>query len=247
LFGNIVEEMSGLRTLNIETDQLPPNTELFWRVKSFNDSGESNWSEHAVFKTSDPFIELTSPNGGEVLSRGLDYFIEWKTNVMEDVVLLLYKDNTIIDTIAVTKSNNAYKWSLPVNLEETCGYQVRIKSSLNENLTDRSDSTFAVNDSSCISTNVVGLIRMDTSIDFLVYPNPAKNNLYIEYNLKTQQKVSIDLYNIEGIRIRNIISNVSQSGKQYLNYELGEIPSGIYIIKIQMQNFIHSKLVSFQR
>jgi hypothetical protein len=118
------------------------DTAYYWRVKSHNDAGDSDWSAAQMFYTTAPFITVRVPNSGGEFQRGLDYFLHWDDNIEEDVVLQISEEGTdswmIIDT---TESRSAYKWSIDPQI--TLGnYFLRIQSITDSLLYDTSDESF---------------------------------------------------------------------------------------------------------
>jgi len=120
-----------------------PNTTYYWRAKITNDGGDSEWSTGS-FATVPPMVEVTAPNGGENWRRGLDYFIKWNDNIAEDVVIELYKDEVLVETIGTVPSDRAYEWEVGLALEPGCDYSIKVKSSTNGALFDDSDDTFSI-------------------------------------------------------------------------------------------------------
>ena len=54
--------------------------------------------------------------GGEQWQRGLEYFILWDDNLSEDVVIELYKGDSLLQTIKTTPSTGAYAWEVGLGL-----------------------------------------------------------------------------------------------------------------------------------
>jgi hypothetical protein len=122
-----------------------PNTTYYWRAHIINNDGvsTSDWSTGS-FATVPPMVEVTTPNGGENWQRGQEYFIKWNDNIAEDVVIELYKDGTLVETIGTIPSDRAYEWEVGLALEPGCDYSIKIKSSTNGALFDESDDTFSI-------------------------------------------------------------------------------------------------------
>ena len=120
-----------------------PNTTYYYRVNTTNEGGTGDWSAGS-FATVPPIIEVTSPNGGESWMLGIQYFIRWSDNIAEDVVLELYKDDTLVRTIGTFPSDRAYQWEVDLTLEPACDYSIKVKSSTDESLFDVSDSIFSI-------------------------------------------------------------------------------------------------------
>ena len=120
------------------------NTTYYWRAKiTTNDYVNSEWST-GTFATVPPMVEVTAPNGGENWQRGQEYFIKWDDNIAEDVVIELYKDDVLVETIGTVPSDRAYEWEVGLALEPGCDYSIKVKSSTNGSLLDESDGAFSI-------------------------------------------------------------------------------------------------------
>ncbi|MCX7832749.1 MAG: T9SS type A sorting domain-containing protein [Ignavibacteria bacterium] len=75
------------------------------------------------------------------------------------------------------------------------------------------------------------------------YPNPFNNSTVIRYSLPEQTKVSLDLYDITGRKVRTLIDEYQRSGLYSINFEASNLCSGIYIYKLTTENFNDAKLM----
>jgi hypothetical protein len=67
-----------------------------------------------------------------------------------------------------------------------------------------------------------------------VYPNPASENINVEYELGGERDVTISLHDMYGRRIRQLGSYPSHpAGSHTEAYELGRLEAGMYLISIQ--------------
>ncbi|NIX02619.1 MAG: hypothetical protein GWN13_31185 [Phycisphaerae bacterium] len=142
-FKTLEVDESNLMDTRYTLGAVDPDTTYFYRVSTTNYGGTSEWATGS-FVTVPPMIEVTAPNGGEQWKRGLDFFILWKDNIDEDVVLDVYKDNTFVKTIGTVSSIGAYEWEVDLDLEPGCDYSIKVKSSEDEALFDMSDEVFAI-------------------------------------------------------------------------------------------------------
>ncbi|MCB0836159.1 MAG: DUF5005 domain-containing protein [Bacteroidetes bacterium] len=71
----------------------------------------------------------------------------------------------------------------------------------------------------------------------LIYPNPIRKTLFIDDNRNLLQEIS--LYDIEGQRLVDI---KKQSG--HINIDMSQFGSGVYVLKLQVENRIVSKKIS---
>ena len=67
----------------------------------------------------------------------------------------------------------------------------------------------------------------------LVYPNPIGNEATFEYTLNNDEKISIEILDLQGKTVRRIITDQYQkAGKQKLDFTLEGVSTGNYILKI---------------
>ena len=181
------------------------NSDVYWRVKSFNDAGESEWSDTAQFSTRAPYIDMKAPNGNEVWSRGLDYFIQWEDNIEEKVILELYHNQKRVMTIDTVESRSAYLWTIPPDMDSACMYHILISSLLDSAIQDVSQQMFSINDSSCTGVEVPYLKVKS--------PNGGEKflldqEIVVEWINNTGELVTIELYK-SGIPVFTVRSAVS--------------------------------------
>ncbi len=142
-FTNLVVDESSMTDAMYVLETVDPGTTYYWRVNTTNYGGTGDWSIGS-FATVPPMVEVTAPNGGEQWERGLDFFIQWNDNIAEDVVIELYKGDTLVRTIGTVLSDRAYEWEVDLDLEPGCDYSIKVKSSEDEAVSDMSDGTFAI-------------------------------------------------------------------------------------------------------
>ncbi|GAC1381630.1 MAG: hypothetical protein NVSMB30_29330 [Hymenobacter sp.] len=83
-----------------------------------------------------------------------------------------------------------------------------------------------------------------STFDFNVYPNPAQAISTIAYAIPAGQTlVSLAVYNALGQRVRTLNSGPT-AGRQLLNLE--GLPSGSYLIKLQIGDVISSRKLVVQ-
>jgi hypothetical protein len=190
-FNNILLDTSGLtQTIYLWPDPQVNDT-VFWRVKTFNEAGESPWSDTAWFIPIAPYIDLTSPDGDEVWQRGLEHFIQWEDNIEEEVVLELFHEGEFQFIIDTVESSNAFLWEIPFDLDSTCGYHLRISSAADPAIHDVSGSTFSINDSSCSNGQVADVKLLTPNGGELFYQG---DTVEIEWINTSGETLSAELY-----------------------------------------------------
>jgi hypothetical protein len=81
---------------------------------------------------------------------------------------------------------------------------------------------------------------------FNVYPNPAKDILNFEYkNIEDYHNLSIDIYNIKGQKVKEIVLNSKDIKNGTVNTALTNLPSAIYLCRLKSNNqTLNTKKVS---
>jgi FOG: PKD repeat len=114
---------------------------------------------------------------------------------------------------------------------------------------DSIDADYLVN--AGVTINVVDgsteIEELKLIYDIQVYPNPAKDIVILELNLKQQIKTDIFVTDLLGNRIKAIASKKLNSGENKLLWETEDSPSGIYFINVRMNNSLQVKKVVLNR
>ena len=73
------------------------------------------------------------------------------------------------------------------------------------------------------------------------YPNPFNPSTRIEYSLAKDGWVVLDLYDILGEKIAQLVNENKESGNYSVQFDASQLPSGIYLYKIKTDNFVQVK------
>lgn len=87
-------------------------------------------------------------------------------------------------------------------------------------------------------TIVVGSVgTMEETIDHLLdlYPNPAKDVVYIKASTNIQEVKSVEIVDVSG---RTIQASFTQESNGALSVAIGELPSGYYLLRVQTEGRI---------
>jgi hypothetical protein len=76
--------------------------------------------------------------------------------------------------------------------------------------------------------------------DVAMFPNPAKQDLFVEYNIPvaSTQYVSARIYNLQGQVMKEIINSRVKAGTARLTFSTEFLPAGIYIVKLENETQI---------
>ncbi len=102
-----------------------------------------------------------------------------------------------------------------------------------------SQTTFSVDGNETVSGTVssvptVGIENISDQLDFNVYPNPAKDQLFIQLPASTTENLSAEIFSITGQLIRKI--NISNQQSMLINFHLDGIESGSYVLRLSDKN-----------
>jgi hypothetical protein len=64
------------------------------------------------------------------------------------------------------------------------------------------------------------------------YPNPATDQVHLDFSLPEKSRVKVDLYGGNGQQIKTITNSAFQSGNQNTEFNMNEVPQGVYWIKL---------------
>jgi subtilisin family serine protease len=73
------------------------------------------------------------------------------------------------------------------------------------------------------------------------YPNPFNPTTTIRFNLPEAGNVKLTLFNILGQEIKTLVNEVKEAGTHTINFNAGELNSGMYIYKIEAGSFVQTR------
>ena len=134
-------------------------------------------------------LAVTAPNGGEAWQRGLKYFVQWRGNTPEPVVIDLYKAGAFLRSLATNANTGAYRWTISFNLVPDSDYAIKVRSSTTGALFDTSDANFSLIDAPSIIASSVTLLP-DGPVQFrLTAPGAAQVTVFGSTNLSVWQEL----------------------------------------------------------
>lgn len=80
------------------------------------------------------------------------------------------------------------------------------------------------------------------------YPNPASNNIYIEYSLHVESDASLSLYTINGDLVKHADISYQKEGFHSFKLELSNnrLSPGIYVIQLKTNSSIQTNKIIIQ-
>lgn len=211
------------------------NTTYFWRVKSVNEAGVSEWTRVYSFTTVPAMVRVISPNGGEKWQRGLPYYIRWQCNFPDPVVLMLSTSagvSSIIDTVANTFSFN---WEISPKLAPGA-YKIMIKHIHRDALADSSDAAFSVIDTTAsrvaAADKPAGQYALHQN-----YPNPFNPVTAIRFDLLKSEQATLIVYDVTGREVARLQDGLLPAGAHTVRFDGSRLTTGMYLYKIETPSF----------
>ena len=79
-------------------------------------------------------------------------------------------------------------------------------------------------------SNIVSISFSDNSTSFLVYPNPAKNSLFVQLNTNINSNTVIQVTDMAGKLLKQVIHQISN---QMVNIDVSNLSTGSYILVVK--------------
>lgn len=73
------------------------------------------------------------------------------------------------------------------------------------------------------------------------YPNPFNSTTTISFDLPKSANVKLTIYNLLGQEIEKLINEHKESGNYKINWNANNLPSGIYLYRLETDNYVESK------
>ncbi len=71
---------------------------------------------------------------------------------------------------------------------------------------------------------------------FEVYPNPANNNVYVNFDLKSNADVNITITNMVGQTVMNVTNLNNVNGSQNISVDVRNLNAGVYFVNLNVNN-----------
>ncbi|MCX6579250.1 MAG: fibronectin type III domain-containing protein [Candidatus Aminicenantes bacterium] len=129
------------RNYYLDSNNLTPNASYFYRVRAYNSSGYSSYSNEAHIISR--VIKVKSPNGGDIWNAETEATITWDDNIDGNVDIMLSRDGgSTWEMIAGnTASDGTETWTVSGATSDLCLIKISEKGG---SLSDTSNGTFTI-------------------------------------------------------------------------------------------------------
>ena len=79
------------------------------------------------------------------------------------------------------------------------------------------------------------------------YPNPFNPSTKIEYGVKEAGFVSLEVYNILGVKVATLINEYLPAGNYITDFVASDLASGVYIYRLSVNNFTQTRKMILEK
>jgi len=79
------------------------------------------------------------------------------------------------------------------------------------------------------------------------YPNPFNPSTIIGFSLPRSNEVKIEIFNLLGQKIKTLLNKQMPSGSHEIEFTAKNLPSGVYLYKIEVANYVNIKKMIFMK
>ena len=127
-------------------------------------------------------------------------------------------------------SNSSKQYSFTDSeIYESGNYNYRLRQTDN-------DGTFEYSDVVTVTVGVPVLYSLGQN-----YPNPFNPETRIDYTIPKQQHILLRVYNILGVMVKELVNEVKPAGNYTITFDGSDLPSGVYVYRIQAEGFSENK------
>lgn len=238
-FGGIVFEATNLTLNRLELTSLTKSVDYYWRVRSKNALGFSDYSSIWRFVIADQPVapQLLFPEDQTVFQSDTLRFV-WQNLALVDRYHLQVSLNQDFNGMFVNDSSLTDSTNLVQGLASGQTYFWRVRS---HNPVGWGEF------SSASSVSIIDVTSIDDFSDkkeprefFLAqnYPNPFNPQTTILYSLPQSGKISIEVFDVSGRKVETLFDGLKAGGEHRILFDASGLPSGIYIYRIQAQGFV---------
>ena len=180
-------------------------------------------------------VDLLSPNNG-TYNVGDTVPIRWATHPpprCDSLSLFLRRDSLWHFTTIATGlpgSDTAYRWVVPANVPDTGRIVVMAYGPGHQY--DISDSVIHF-----IGGGVAEGTRVPLQWSLSVSPNPARGAFSVRYDVPSQARVSVGIYDADGRLVRSLRQGNVTPGRYEAKLSSDALPAGIYFLRLDTPGF----------
>ncbi|MBM4174999.1 MAG: T9SS type A sorting domain-containing protein [Ignavibacteria bacterium] len=142
-------------------------------------------------------------------------------------------------------SVNTFAYPISIKTE---GQQIRIKDVINGEIIDavlRDGESIEIHNNQ-LSQFIIESIETPAKFELIQnFPNPFNPETNIRYEIPTASHVELSVYNILGEKVATLVDEFKEAGIYQSTFSGKDLPSGVYVYRLQTINGVVSKSMSF--
>lgn len=240
-FNSIVKEFNNLDSNSVRLTGLDFFKTYFWRARIKVNNYDGLWSSYRTFTTGLAKPELSYPLNN-AKNVPLDVNLTWKrVSGSKYYKLLIAKDINFQNLLKAADSIENTQFQLS-NLDFNTVFYWKVKAFYDKGESEWSDTwKFETVEELSVDSELI------TTYKFSSYPNPFTRKLYINYELPGSAYITVQIVNETGLLIQEICKDYQKEGNHTIIWEPDNLSSGIYFIKMTINNkTLVSKVVSIK-
>jgi hypothetical protein len=84
-------------------------------------------------------------------------------------------------------------------------------------------------------------------LNFIAYPNPTSDKMNFEFTLKEASKVNIEIYDMSGLKVAELLNGNIGTGTQFINWNVIGVSNGTYNLIMNVNGKTYIKLVGVNK
>ena len=234
---NYVVNDSIITDTTVQVTGLKNLTNYWWRVKAMNQAGWgafTSWNRFTTIIDTPVVAVLLSPNNSSIIvDTATSILFTWKSALYASAYeLQIATDNqfnsVLLDSAGIPDTMFTYH---PKKLISTFYWEVRAS-----NIAGPGPWSAVMN----VSV-IAGINNIKNGIPVVYnlyqnYPNPFNPSTMIIFTLPFNSKVKIEVYNILGERVRELVNEQKSAGYYEVNFNTTGLSSGVYLYMIEAKS-----------
>jgi len=80
-----------------------------------------------------------------------------------------------------------------------------------------------------------------SNFNYTLYPNPAKTELRVDYNVLADSKIKISIIDIAGKKVKTIVNTKQELGAYSIVTDVDRLTDGVYVLEIQVNGKVYTE------
>lgn len=241
----VIVDITGIQDTIFSLTGINGQETYYWRARARNAAGKSEYSDIYNFSTGFPYIPF------------LSYPAHGEGNISVLPTLSWYKDSTTTSyQLQVAASRGFTPSDIVVDMQEIADTVFVLTEELEKDYIYfwrvKASNEYGSSNWSEIrgfrTQKVTSVDDVNNPSEYSLsqnYPNPFNPMTYISFTLPVHEYVTLIVHDIIGREILTIVNEKLSAGQYTVEFNANNLPSGLYIYRINTSEYVESKLMMF--